>query len=74
MLDRGREAFAKYLLALPEAARPIGGAMMAIICEDDFIREVRLVMSHVHASRSSIYILDANYDLQCLMAPFTWRR
>lgn len=74
MLERGRAAFAAYLAALPPAARPIGGATMRIICEVDFLENVRDVMAFVHEQRATVYLLDASNDLAVLMSPFSWRR
>ena len=74
LLARGRTAFAAYLDALPDASKPIGGATMRIVRENDFIEHVELVMSFVHLSRATIYILNSENDLSALMAPFGWRR
>lgn len=74
LLDRGRASFAAYLEALPSASRPIGGATMRIVCEEDFVANVALIMRFIHQARATVYVLDADNDLALMTAPFTWRR
>ncbi len=56
LLERGSEALKTRYASIPKKDRPIG-LSIAVVTEEDFVRNSRLILRHVCASGTSTHIL-----------------